>query len=288
MPGAELWDTGHPALYRAEAAIASIPHSARVTDFGFRWFDAEGIGSNAHLVFNGRRIVVKSAISWGYWAPNGIFPDRAAVQREIAAAQSLGLNAIQNHRHFPKAAVLDGFDAAGLLRYCEPGGGGGSFDDNGRTAYPNGPIDTSGRGGEPQTFSQRYAVVKLLSMVKAYRSHPSALLWTVQNESGANLHNPNIFWILRRMHELDPSRIVLLKSGFGPGGEVMGLPYDDHLTYGAAGLDSGWDDSHTADDSQGVYRDQLYKGRPTICITRRTRTRFRPGEKWRRAPRWMT
>ncbi len=84
-----------------------------MTDFGFRWFDTAGLGENAHLVLNGRRIVVKSAISWGYWAPNGMFPDKAAVQREIDAVHAIGLNCVQNHRHFPKADVLDGFDHAG-------------------------------------------------------------------------------------------------------------------------------------------------------------------------------
>ena len=262
VPDAELWDIGHPVLYQAAARIASIPHSDRTTDFGFRWFNAEGLGDNAHLALNGKRIVVKSAISWGFWAPNGMFPDKAAVQREIDAVHALGLNCVQNHRHFPKADVLDGFDHAGILRYCEPGGGGGSFNDSPPVSYPKGPIDTSGAGGDPVTFSQRYATVKLLSMIKAYRSHPSALLWTIQNETGADLHNPKIFGILRKMRALDPSRIILLKSGFDPNGEVMGLPYTDTWAYGEKNTDndSGWHDTHTCNDYEGVYLDQFYKG----------------------------
>ncbi|HTJ79854.1 MAG TPA: malectin domain-containing carbohydrate-binding protein [Rariglobus sp.] len=262
LADAELWDIGHPNLYRAGAYITSIAHSARQTDFGFRWFNAEGLGSNARLALNGRRVVVKSAISWGLWAPNGIFPDQAAVQREVAAAQALGLNCVQTHRHFPKAAVLDGFDRAGLLRYCEPGGGGASFTDFPAKRYAPGPIDTSGTGGEATTFAQKYATVKLLSMIKTYRSHPAAIVWTVQNETGADLHNPRIFWILRKMRELDPTRIILLKSGYDPVGEVMGLPYTDTWAYGdpKSGNDSGWHDTHTCNDYQGVYLDQFYKG----------------------------
>ena len=52
---AELWNLNHPSLYQASARIKSIPHSDRVTDFGFRWFNAEGIGTNPRLVLNGRR-----------------------------------------------------------------------------------------------------------------------------------------------------------------------------------------------------------------------------------------
>lgn len=259
---AELWDIGHPVLYRVHAAIASMPHSERVTDFGFRWFNAEGLGSNAQLRLNGRRVVIKSAISWGHWAPNDMFPDEAAVQREIDAVHALGLNAIQNHRHFPKAAVLDGFDHAGLFRYCEPGGGGWSYEpENGGGHYPKGPVDTSGEGGAPLSFINKYETAKVLAMIKAYRSHPSVLLWTLLNEGGADIHNENIFKMLREMRALDPSRLVILKSGFGPGGEILGLPYADNWTYGdsATGNDSYWHDTHTCNDYQGVYCDDFYK-----------------------------
>jgi beta-galactosidase len=262
VPDAELWDIGHPVLYQAAAGIASIPHSDRTTEFGFRWFNAEGLGTNAHLELNGRRIVVKSAISWGYWAPNGMFPDQAAVQREIDAVHAIGLNCVQNHRHFPKAAVLDGFDHAGLLRYCEPGGGGWAYEYEVAPKFPNGPVDTSGQGGEPLNFINRYETAKVLAMIKAYRSHPSVPLWTLLNEGGANLHNTRIFQILRKMRELDPSRIVLLKSGYAPAGEVMGLPYSNAWTYndGSANFDSDWHDTHTCNNYEGVYLDQFYKG----------------------------
>ncbi len=261
---AELWDVGHPILYQAAASIPSISHSARITDFGFRWFNAEGLGGNAHLALNGHRIVVKSAISWGYWAPNGMFPDKAAVQREIDAVHAIGLNCVQNHRHFPKAVVLDGFDHAGLLRYCEPGGGGNAYDLDSppKGGFSKGPIDTSGQGGDPLSFKNRYETAKVLAMIKAFRSHPSIPLWTLLNEGGSDLHNENIFLILRKMREMDPSRIILLKSGFSPNGEVMGLPYSDTWTYGDAPTnnDSGWHDTHTCNDYQGVYLDQFYKG----------------------------
>jgi beta-galactosidase len=271
---AELWNVGHPALYQAASGIVSIPHSDRTTDFGFRWFNAEGIGDNARLVLNGKRIFVKSAISWGYWAPNGIFPDKEAVQRDIDAVHAIGLNCVQNHRHFPKAVVLDGYDHAGLLRYCEPGAGYAIWDERepgGPGPHYEGPIDTSGTGGEPVSFANRYEVDKILAMIKAYRSHPSVILWSMNNESDANLHNRKIFYVLRKVHELDPSRIVVLKSSYGPNGEVLGLPYSTDLAYGADGHDSGWHDVHNEDDT-GVYQDSLYKG-PTDfkCYTTDTK-----------------
>jgi beta-galactosidase len=263
VPTAELWDIGHPVLYRAAAVLANVPHSAWVTDFGFRWFNAEGIGTNPHLELNGRRIFVKSAISWGYWAPNGMFPDKEAVQREIDAVHTLGLNCVQSHRHFPKAAVLDGFDHAGLLRFCEPGGGGEEWeqpdvsDDSSRY---DGPVNTSGDGGAPSSFCNRYELTKILAMVHAYRSHPSAIMWSLQNEVASHLGNPMLFYLIRQVHEMDPSRIVVLKSGYGPEGEIMGRPYSTDMFYGKSDThnDSGWHDNHNEDDT-GVYQDSLYK-----------------------------
>ncbi|NNM85573.1 MAG: hypothetical protein HKL96_07440 [Phycisphaerales bacterium] len=263
VPDAELWDIGRSMLYRAEASVAGIVNSARATDFGFRWFSAEGIGTNARLMLNGRRVFVSSAISWGFWAPNGMFPDAAAVKRDVHAARSLGLNCVQTHRHFPKASSLVGFDHAGLLRYCEPCGGSAIWDETiQRTQpYPKGPIDTSGKGGEPVTFANRYELAKICAMIKAYRSHPCIIMWSLNNETGANLHNPKIFYALRKAHALDPSRILVLKSGFGPQGEVLALPYSSDLTYGdsATHHDSGWHDHHNEND-QGVYQDSVYQG----------------------------
>ena len=142
----QLWDINQPNLYEASASLPSVAHSDRSTTFGFRWLEAKGLGADAKLYLN-RRIVPRSSISWGFWAPNGIFPDGAAVQREVAAVMALGLDSIQNHRHMPKAVALDAFDRAGLLRYCEAGGGLFTFQDAVEDAPgPTVPTDTTGKG----------------------------------------------------------------------------------------------------------------------------------------------
>jgi beta-galactosidase len=56
--------------------------------------------------------------------------------------------------------------------------------------------------------------VKCVEMVKAYRSHPSIIQYTLQNEIGADLNNPAVFEILEAMHKQDPSRAVVLNDGF--------------------------------------------------------------------------
>jgi len=258
IPKAELWDIGKPALYEASAAIPSLSHSDRRQSFGFRWFTATGVGRNASLKLNGRRIVVKSSISWGYWSPNGMFADKAAAERDVASVRKFGLNAIQNHRHMPKQIVSDAYDQAGLLGYAEAGAGCFTFSDPPANLPGSGPVDTSGKGGEPTTFANKYELYKVLAMIKAGRSHPSAIIWSLQNEVVANHYNPKIYYTLRKMREADPSRIVMLESGFATQDQVWALPYSIDLMVDQ-GKGSGWNDTHSAGNSRGVYEDRYYK-----------------------------
>ncbi|HUB26289.1 MAG TPA: malectin domain-containing carbohydrate-binding protein, partial [Tepidisphaeraceae bacterium] len=259
VDSAKLWDIDQPNLYTATANLPSIALSDRETTFGFRWFVAKGIGTDAMLYLNGRRIVPRSSISWGFWAPNGIFPDAAAAGREIAAMRALGLDSIQNHRHMPKAVVLDAFDHAGYLRYCEAGGGIFTFQDGlkdpGQSIVP---ADTTGNGAQ-LSFLNRYQLDKELAMIRAFRSHPCVSVWTLQNETSPDLNNPRIFYALNKMREADPSRMILLKSGIGPQNQVWALPYSDQWMHDDGTGYSGWWDQHTATDSPGVWLDSMYK-----------------------------
>jgi len=63
LPNATLWDITNPVLYQASAVIPADTNSAMNVNFGFRWFSPEGIGTNALFRLNGRRIVLRSAIS---------------------------------------------------------------------------------------------------------------------------------------------------------------------------------------------------------------------------------
>ena len=272
VPDAVLWSLESPKLYRAQVTLAGAP----VTDgfareFGFRWFTAEGIGEDAMFRLNGKRIVLRSAIEWGYWAPNGYWPAPEQVQRSMASAKALGLNCIQAHRHQIYPAVLEAQDRAGLLREWEPGAGyflwweknPKDLDKIGGTS-PKGPIDTSGQGGEPRSFMERYMAAKVLMGVKRDRSHPSLILYNLQNETAVWCDNPNIYWIFRRIHELDPSRIITLHSGaHAPKGksnnEAFLLPYQESIHHDDGSGYAGWYDYHNP-GSTGVYVDEIYRG----------------------------
>jgi hypothetical protein len=287
VPAAEPWDLQHPNLYRAKASLNGLAASGRGVDFGFRFFTAKDIGAgDARLTLNGKRIVPISAISWGFWGRNGLWPDPEMAEREVSAAKELGLSCLQFHRNIGKPAVLDIQDRKGLLRDEEPGAGKfavgaryarGPFGPNDeflgkdeellnalepkRDYVQPGTVDTTGTGPEAdaRAFWEKYEEEKIIEMVKRDRSHPSLIVYTLQNEaSELDIHNPRIYRIFRRMHALDPSRIIVFFSGGVPKDQVLMLPYSDEIHYGSKALAfAGWKDVHTCGGPCN-YLDNLY------------------------------
>ena len=263
IASARAWSLNNPVLYEANAHLPGLGQSGKSTLFGFRWFDITGLGSDARLRFNGKRIVLRSAISWGYWAPSGLWPTPAMAVKEVAAAKSLGLNCLQSHRNQSKPEVLDLQDREGLLRYEEPGAGAKAFDpgfQNGGNAPPtSGVVDTSGAGGETQDFTERYEQAKVLAMIRRDRSHPSVIIYSLQNEISPNLHSARLFRVLREMQAADPSRTILLKSGDSPQNQVLIQPWTAAaLCDDGTVMSAGWLDVHTAGHNAGGYVDRDY------------------------------
>ena len=264
--GAQLWNIEKPKLYLLRAFVeSSAPGRKRWTEgkkvqFGFRSFEAEGIGENAVLRLNGKRIRLVSAISWGYWGKNGLWPTPELAEREVKAAKALGMNCIQFHRNVGKEEVLAAQDRLGLLRYMEPGGGqtalGEEFTMYAESAKEK--IDDSGSGGKAKSFAERYMEEKIMRMIRDFRSHPSLIVYCIQNEINPDLRNPRIFHLIRRMHQEDPSRVIILKSGIPPRNQVWMEPYDDKVHYDHGDGFSGWWDEHTV-GGPGVWKHEMYK-----------------------------
>src|SRR6185437_4790541 len=116
---AMIWDLKTPALHRLRVT-ATLPdgqNDVRMVPFGFRWYAPDDVGSNAIFRLNGRRIKVYTAISWGYWGHNGLFPTTELAEREVRQAKCLNLNCLNFHRNVGKEEVLLAHDRLGLLRY---------------------------------------------------------------------------------------------------------------------------------------------------------------------------
>jgi beta-galactosidase len=218
-----LWDLNNPKLYHLRATVATEDgHTdTRTIPFGFRSFAPSGLGTNAIFRLNNRRIKLYSSISWGFWGLNGLFPTPELAEKEVTQAKKLNLNCLNFHRNLAKEDVLRAHDRLGLLRYLEPGAGKLAIGapaptQSGEGAIANPGVKLAKPQSEADKFAQRFMFVKCVEMVKAYRSHPSVIQYTLQNEIGADLNNPAVFEVLEAMHKEDPSRAVVLNDGFSP------------------------------------------------------------------------
>ncbi|WP_206076871.1 glycoside hydrolase family 2 TIM barrel-domain containing protein [Massilia horti] len=263
VPSAKLWDLDTPNLYRLRLQWkADKAVDTRIVRFGFRWFAAEGIGKNALFRLNGRRIKLYTAISWGFWGYNGLFPTPELARREVLAAKALGLNSLAFHRNVGKPEVLDIQDEMGLTRTMEPGAGRMAL---GKMLKPGESLSPA------DAFSRDFMVSKCKAMVRAMRSHPSLVHYTLQNEVSADLNNPDVESVLRAMHDLDPSRSVILNDGFvGRGAaQAMFLPYDDHFYRSDVEKAGGWWVNHQGAGDQ--WYDKFYVDKDNF-IHRQTMT----------------
>ncbi len=228
-PTAKLWDIDNPNLYTCKVSLADERKTidADKKTFGFRWFELAGIGSDAMYRLNGKRIVLRTAISWGFWPVNGIFPTPELAEKQVRLAKTLGLNMLNFHRCIGSPIVLEKADEIGLLYYEEPG---------------------NYMAGNKDTFSRACMREKLCRMVKRDRSHPSMIIYTMQNEMrdvDSTLfisHRSD----MRAAHEIDPSRVIVRTSGWASGPDV-----DDQAKLHMRPFDTtqylhGWFDFHRA------------------------------------------
>jgi beta-galactosidase len=247
VPNAEQWSVNSPALYQLNVVWKGTDGSTDAFSrrFGFRWFEVRNVNGDKQFFLNNRRIVLRTAISWGFWPVNGIYPTREMAIKQINTAKKLGLNMLNFHRAIGQSMVLDLADELGLLYYEEPGG------------YRE----------SDNEFAQKWSREKLLRMVKRDRSHPSLVIYNMANESVRD-PSPQAKVDIADAHRLDETRVITYTSTYFPaelhpyGGKcpktpapikLYMLPYNRELLY------QGWWDEHHA-GGPGSYYDDAYNG----------------------------
>jgi len=237
----KIWDLDNPNLYKAEVwfiANDKVASDTFVREFGFRWFDIGEKNGDRRLYLNGKRIVLKGGMSWGFWPGNGISPDKTLAEKDVAIAKKMGLNYMNYHRAIGQPESMDAADRMGFLTYEEPGG-------------------WSLEGADPaDEFPRRMRQVKLLRMVERDRSRPSLIMYNLQNRT-PNPVTEEDKAAMHAVHTFDPSRIVTFISGFWkvPPEEspdkLFLTPYSDTENY------TGWFDTHNHTPTFG-YADHFY------------------------------
>ena len=243
VPKAKLWSVDEPNLYQLRVRLDGDELNER---FGFRWFEVREANGDRQFYLNGKRIVLRSAISWGYWPDNGITPSDELARKQVLAAKRIGLNMLSFHRAIGQTNVMDCADELGLLIWEEPGGNqysANKFEDN--------SLQTR--------FYLSYRNEKLSRMIRRDRNHPCLVIYNLHNERGAEPQAED-YREMRMAHELDPTRQINYNSSNGenPEGQASAR-FKLHLApYNTRFYGIGWYDRHHA-GGPGVYHDKLYR-----------------------------
>lgn len=251
VDNAKLWSVDTPNLYILNAKWKGADNStdSYTQRFGFRWFEVRDVVGDKQYYLNGKRIVLITSISWGFWPVNGIMPSDELAKKQIEDAKKLGMNMLNFHRTIGQQNVLDYADELGLLYFEEPGG----------NQYPADRFNATDSIGKMQ--ANFYFVTrdeKFFRMIRRDRSHPSLVIYNMHNERGAQPQKQDSLQMLAG-HKLDETRILTYNSSNGdikigpdPRFKLHLLPYD--FTF----RDYGWFDQHHA-GGPGTYHDNLYR-----------------------------
>ena len=245
---AKLWSPDSPHLYYLKTSWKGNDGTTETTvkRFGFRWFEVKYKNGESYFALNGKRIVLRTAISWGFWPVNGIYPTPELAEKQILLAKELGLNMLNFHRGIGQTIILDKADELGLLYYEEPGGykTGGNFNDD---------------------FLKEYNRTRLFRMIKRDRSHPSLIIYNMINEISNRQPLPHEIQDLRDASKIDNTRIItytstnFFKPLHGGTNPTTPTPVKSHvLPYDTTVHIYGWWDQHFP-DGPGVYCDKFYK-----------------------------
>jgi beta-galactosidase len=203
-----LWSVDEPILYSAIVTVESggKTRDAERVSFGVRTavFDAD-----KGFFLNGKPLKIQGTCNHQDHAGVGAaLPDRLQYFR-LGVLREMGCNAVRTSHNMPTPEWVEACDRMGMMMMCE----------------------TRQMSSSPEGLAQ------LETMVKRYRNSPAIILWSIGNEEG-QLQKPMAeqgakiaATMVRRCHELDPTRVVSAavngdnKKGVSDALDIIGFNY---------------------------------------------------------------
>ncbi|MGO9088532.1 MAG: beta-galactosidase GalA [Terriglobales bacterium] len=218
IPNPALWSPETPNLYSAVVTVESggkARDAERIT-FGIRdikWDADKG------FFLNGKPVKIKGTCNHHDHAGVGAaLPDRLQWYR-VAVLKDMGSNGVRTSHNMPTPEWVEACDRLGMMMMCET----------------------------RQMSSNAEGMAQLELMVKRYRNSPSIILWSMGNEEGTLMREPQgesiIADMVARAHELDPTRLCTAavneayETHFSDGLDVMGFNYNLNVP-------DGWHTAH--------------------------------------------
>jgi beta-galactosidase len=204
-----LWSVDAPNLYSAIVTVEADgkPRDAERISFGVRTavFDAD-----KGFFLNGKSLKLQGTCNHQDHAGVGAaVPDRLQWFR-LGVLREMGCNAVRTSHNMPTPEWVEGCDRMGMMMMCE----------------------TRQMSSSPEGLAQ------LEVMIKRYRNSPSIIIWSMGNEEwilqdemaeeGAKIAAT----MVRRTHELDPTRVVSAavngnnKKGVSEAFDIIGFNYN--------------------------------------------------------------
>jgi beta-galactosidase len=203
-----LWSVDAPNLYSAIVTVETDgkPRDAERVSFGVRTavFDAD-----KGFILNGKSLKIQGTCNHQDHAGVGAaVPDRLQWFR-LGVLREMGCNAVRTSHNMPTPEWVEGCDRMGMMMMCE----------------------TRQMSSNPEGLAQ------LETMVKRYRNSPSIVIWSIGNEENqlqeqmAEEGTKIATTMVRRCHELDPTRVVSAavngnnKKGVSEAFDIIGFNY---------------------------------------------------------------
>ncbi|MDE3201744.1 MAG: DUF4982 domain-containing protein [Acidobacteriota bacterium] len=186
LAGAKLWSTEEPNLYTAVATVETDGKARDAEQFTFGVRTAKFTADKGFFL-NGKPLKIQGTCNHQDHAGVGAaLPDRLQYYR-VAVLQGMGCNAVRTSHNMPTPEWVEACDRMGMMMMCE----------------------TRQMSSSPEGMAQ------LEVMVKRYRNSPAVIIWSIGNEEGRLQNGPMAeeglkigTAMVRRCHELDPTRVV--------------------------------------------------------------------------------
>lgn len=187
---AHRWDIEDPYLYEltTELFVSGAQKDCLTEKVGFRTVQFD---NNKGFFLNGRPMKINGACMHHDLGSLGAAVNKAALRRQFASLQKMGINSIRTSHNMPSVELMELADEMGMLINSE------SFDmwEGHKTDY------------DYAAFFKEFWEKDVESWVRRDRNHPSLIMWSVGNEI-YDTHTENGLRIIKELAEkvrsLDP------------------------------------------------------------------------------------
>ena len=209
-----LWSPDDPYLYRF---TISAGEDVVRSYFALRTVDTRTVDGIPRICLNGKPIFLHALLDQGYWSDGLFLPAQPnGFEDDVQAAQELGFNTLRKHIKVEPEQFYYACDQAGMLVWQDMVNN-GDYSFLRDTALPTvGLKRLNDRLLHRDPATRRAFEQGMVQTVEHLYNHPCVIGWTVFNEGWGQFDSTRM---VRRLRELDTSRIIDGASGWFNGGE---------------------------------------------------------------------